>query len=180
MVEYAFPPTETGEFVHGICAMGVSSASATSDFSRLTYTAVPNWTNGLLVWDDRQYRVSRIQGPEMCEGGLFLKPSLHKSIARGTNIAFEGIPNEGGEVSVCAFVEPRRGRSGRWDELLPADGFTPSDYFAWNNNDSEGFISYCKTLRSSDAPMNTPGLNGDPIIIGLQDQVFKFLGRDDA
>lgn len=58
--------------------MGVSSATATSTYSPLTYTEVPNWRDGIKMWDNRDYVVSGIQGPEMCEGGLYLRPSLHK------------------------------------------------------------------------------------------------------
>mmetsp|Transcript_1709 Transcript_1709/g.2336 ORF Transcript_1709/g.2336 Transcript_1709/m.2336 type:complete len:391 (+) Transcript_1709:228-1400(+) len=36
------------------------------------------------------------------------------------------------------------------------------------------------TAYSNALTSNNPGFNGDPIIIGLQDQVVKFLGRDDA
>jgi hypothetical protein len=75
---YEFPPVTTNEFVHGICALGASHAGATSTDPDLTYTSIPNFQDGEVMWDDRNYVTSGIQGDEMCEGGIYLQPSLHK------------------------------------------------------------------------------------------------------
>ena len=76
---YEFPPTDTKEFIHGICVLGASSASAFSDTEfDLEYTVVPDFKDGVKLWSDRDYVVQGIQGDEMCEGGTYLKPSRHK------------------------------------------------------------------------------------------------------
>ena len=76
---YSFPYIDTDQFVHGICVLGASSAGAYSDTDYdLEYTVVPDFGDGMELWGDRDYTVSGIEGPEMCEGGLYLKPSRHK------------------------------------------------------------------------------------------------------
>ena len=76
---YSFPSTDTNQFVHGICVLGASSASAVSDtFLDLEYTLVPNFQDGVTLWSNRDYTAQGITGPEMCEGGLYLQPSKHK------------------------------------------------------------------------------------------------------
>ena len=77
-ISYVFPEVDTNEFVHGICVLGASDAGATSTDPDLTYTSIPNFQDGTKVWNDRNYVTSGIQGDEMCEGGLYLQPSLHK------------------------------------------------------------------------------------------------------
>ena len=74
-----FPPTDTNIFTHAICVLGASSAGAFSDnFFGLEYTVVPDFRDGVKLRDDRTYVAEGVQGPEMCEGGIYPRPSLAK------------------------------------------------------------------------------------------------------
>ena len=75
---YTFPKTETPQFIHGLCLKGASVARGFSSDSALTYTPVENFRTGMQMWGDRGYKSSDIKGEEMCEGGLYLRPSLIK------------------------------------------------------------------------------------------------------
>ena len=62
-----------------MCVLGASYAQATSsNNSDLDYTLVPDFGDGVELWGNRDYTVSGIQGTEMCEGGLYLKPNRVK------------------------------------------------------------------------------------------------------
>ena len=65
-----------------------------------------------------------------CANGIFLKPSLHKSIGRGTTITISASKG----ATVCVFMEGDR-RNGGWPTSLPGEGF--ADYgvqsdFRWD------------------------------------------------
>merc|ERR1711862_249944 len=131
-ISYSFPAVDSFLFVHGICVLGASYAEATSNYSRLSYTLVSNFQSGTKLWDDRNYAAEGIQGSEMCQGGLYLRPSRHKSIARNTEIVFEGNSIAGENVSLCVFLMSNDSRrTGNWDNILPSDGFTISEEFTW-------------------------------------------------
>eukprot|EP00546_Thalassionema_frauenfeldii_P000288 CAMPEP_0178931966 /NCGR_PEP_ID=MMETSP0786-20121207/22275_1 /TAXON_ID=186022 /ORGANISM="Thalassionema frauenfeldii, Strain CCMP 1798" /LENGTH=540 /DNA_ID=CAMNT_0020609045 /DNA_START=216 /DNA_END=1835 /DNA_ORIENTATION=+ len=156
---YSFPPTDTNEFVHGLCVLGASSARAISDTDHdLEYTVVADFKDGVRLWNDREYVVSGIQGPEMCEGGIYLRPSLHKSIDRYTDITIGANPSSGDYLSVCVFLASGSDqRTGNWDDILPLDRFTTSELFTWSDGRIEGQMrSYCKTLP--EPPTSTPSL----------------------
>ena len=62
-----------------LARLGASSVTAVSDtYLDLEYTVVPDFKDGVKLWDDRSYTVHNITGPEMCEGGTYLKPNKHK------------------------------------------------------------------------------------------------------
>merc|ERR1712008_597270 len=124
--------------------MGASSAVAYSDTELdLDYTVVPDFKDGMNLWSDRDYTAQGIQGDGMCEGGIYLKPSRHKSIKRNTIISFEGYSSNGGYVTLCAIIESEGGRRGLWNMALPADGFEVSTEFEWEGIWSGKLRSYC-------------------------------------
>merc|ERR1712150_349865 len=102
--------------------------------------------NGVKMWADRNYITSEVSGAEMCQGGIYLEPSRHKTIVRGTDISVEASPsNNGVPLTVCAFVVSTDRRTGKWDQTLPTEGFTvSSSSFKWSSNGR--MKSYCKTL----------------------------------
>ena len=67
--------------MHALCVMGTSSASATAtNFPGLTYTTLSQpFGDGLKMWDDNSRVSSGVVGggPELCEGGTYLRPSKH-------------------------------------------------------------------------------------------------------
>ena len=77
-ISFSFPPTSTNQFVHGLCVMGASYAEATSTNTNLSYSTVSNFKDGVTLWNDRNYVANGVSGDEMCEGGIYLKPSNHK------------------------------------------------------------------------------------------------------
>merc|ERR1712008_53858 len=142
-VSYTFPPVQTNQFVHGLCVKGVSDAGASSTDSYLSYTSVANFQDGMKIWDDRNYVVRGVEGDAMCEGGIYLRPSRHKSIKRNTIISFEGYSSNGDYVTLCAIIESEGGRRGLWNMALPADGFEVSTEFEWEGIWSGKLRSYC-------------------------------------
>jgi len=145
---YSFPPTDTNQFVHGICVKGASRAGAFSDNNlNLDYKVVPDFKDGVVLWGDRTYVASGVKGDAMCEGGIFLQPSKHKTIHRFSDITVGANPIDGNYVSVCVFVEPGKGRNGKWEDILPDYSFEASGEFNWSNEQYAGTMkSYCKTL----------------------------------
>ena len=77
-ISYAFPPVATSQFVHGICVLGASEARATSDDPQLFYTSFPDFRDGVTLWAIRDYQALGVDNEEVCEGGTYLQPSLHK------------------------------------------------------------------------------------------------------
>ena len=75
-VSYQFPAVGTAEFTHAICVLGASKASATSNDPDLGYNSIPDFQNGVKMWDDRTYTSKNVQGEELCQGGIYLKPTL--------------------------------------------------------------------------------------------------------
>ena len=184
-ISFSFPPTtkSTRGFVHGICVLGASSAEAVSNNPELTYTMVTEFRSGSKLWDDRNYIASNVTGNEMCQGGIYLRPSKHKvsettrsvdnfisffkklakpiycvieqNIYDSTTISVEVISNSGGRVTLCAFIATD-GRDGQWDQSLPAEGFTnaTSATFDFSFGTISGEMkSYCKRI----GPPPTPG-----------------------
>jgi len=112
------PASTTTELVHGICLKEAVTASASST-SSLRYTAVDPFASGTKAWDDRDYKMQGVENTP-CAGGTFLRPSLHKSIMKGTVITlnYSGYDN----VNVCVFVD--LSRDGGWHSTLIEMGFT--------------------------------------------------------
>jgi len=140
---FTFPATETTQFVHGICVTGASSAHATSDFEGLTYTEVRPFVDGTLAWDDRSYtHTGIIFSP--CAGGIFLRPSRHKSIDRGTVIDVTAISDGSSNTKICATIDRKTGRDGNWQNSLVKMGFIEyeSRGFKWINEQR----AFCKVL----------------------------------
>jgi hypothetical protein len=78
-VSYTFPPTDTNEFVHGLCVMGAKEFTAYDNSNSLGYKLLDQaFGNGVKLWADRSYVTSGVSGPAMCEGGMYLQPSHHK------------------------------------------------------------------------------------------------------
>ena len=77
-LSYTFPPVATSQFVHGLCVLGASKATVTSDDPQLTYTSIPNFGNDVQLWDNRGYKALGIDNEDYCKGGTYLRPSLHK------------------------------------------------------------------------------------------------------
>lgn len=79
---YTFPPTQTTEFIHALCVMGASSASAASTNNPdLTYSMLSGpFEDHVMLWSNKDWKISDIggKGLEGCEGGTFLRPSLWK------------------------------------------------------------------------------------------------------
>jgi len=75
---FQFPATETFDFTHALCVIGTSNVQASSTYSNLFYTKVPGFQNGVKLWDDRDYTASEVVGITLCEGGMYLRPSLAK------------------------------------------------------------------------------------------------------
>merc|ERR1711862_985157 len=97
-------------------------------------------------------------------------PSRHKSIARYTDITFEGISTRD-YVSLCVFLISSDSRTGKWDRILPNDRFTISDEFTWSNEVYQGKMrSYCKTLPESptSAPSSMPSCHHRTYLILFQ------------
>lgn len=94
-VTYTFPKVNTSQFVHGICVIGADTASASSTDAKLKYTAVPDFKNGVQLWNDRSYVSAGIQGADKCEGGIFLRPTLHK-------VSFEPAPSA--DLAIALFL----------------------------------------------------------------------------
>merc|ERR1712226_71407 len=169
MGTYEFPPTDTLQFTHGMCVLGASYAQATSSNNPdLDYTLVPDFGDGVELWGNRDYTVSGIQGTEMCEGGLYLKPNRHKLIDRFTEIEFAANSIDG-VATMCVFLQSSDSRTGKWDEKLPSDRFSVSGEFSWSNGSTSGRMrSYCKILsnessisqKPSSLPSITPSLAG--------------------
>lgn len=162
-LQYEFPSTDTNQFVHGLCVLGAIDAAAFSDTDpTLYYTPVPDFGDGDLLWGDREYTVANVNGAAMCEGGIYLKPSRHKTIPRYSDITIGANPVDQ-DVSICAIVTTDS-RTGKWNEKLPPLKFTASNEFNWGKDNIQGkFISYCLTLPQPDtpsptaAPTRTPG-----------------------
>ena len=77
-LSYVFPPVATSQFVHGLCVLGASEARAISDDPQLFYTSIPNFRDDVTLWSDRGYKTLGVDNEEVCEGGTYLQPSLHK------------------------------------------------------------------------------------------------------
>jgi len=102
---YSFPPTNTTEFIHGLCVLGALSATAFSTMPYdLNYTAVSDFKNGVTLWDDRLYTAKGVEGDEMCKGGIYLKPSMYRTIDRNTGITLKAISIDGNNISIYAFL----------------------------------------------------------------------------
>jgi len=84
---YVFPTTEIKPrdnsrfgLVHGLCVLGATSATASSNDDGFTYTTtVPVFADGIKLWGDRDYSSVGVNGggDALCEGGLYLQPSGH-------------------------------------------------------------------------------------------------------
>ena len=67
-VEVNLPATTSDQLVHGLCVMAGDFAngftepqiSASSNYGSLTYTAVPNFSNAVKLWGNRNYYVKFI------------------------------------------------------------------------------------------------------------------------
>ncbi len=138
------PPTTTSQTVHGICVANASFAAATSNRSNLSYTIIDPFSGTPNAWDDRSYI---IEGQENtpCADGIFLKPSLHKSIGRGTSITVQASKG----ATVCVFMEGNN-RNGGWPTSLVRKGFTDygvQDDFTWSAPNNPGkWTLLCKEL----------------------------------
>jgi len=137
------PATTTGQTVHGICVANASFAYASSTQSQLSYTSVDPFTGTPIAWNDRVYIIEGAENTP-CADGIFLKPSLHKTIRKGTTITIGASKG----ATVCVFMEGDN-RNGGWTTSLPGEGFT--DYgeqfdFSWNapNNGKGKWRLFCK------------------------------------
>jgi len=83
---YVFPttvtssvgPYKTGGFVHGLCVLGATSATASSSDEEFTYTPLTSvFATNTKLWNDRGYLSVDVEGggAALCEGGLYLQPS---------------------------------------------------------------------------------------------------------
>jgi len=149
-IYYTFPPTKTSQFVHGLCVMGASFARATStNNAGLTYTMLSEpFDDGVKLWDDRDYVADEVSGSEMCEGGIYLRPNMVKTIASGTEISMEALSDTGGTVTLCAFIISGDWKDGQWDVELQGERFVESSTtFRFTGSMGSGNMrSYCKEI----------------------------------
>jgi len=146
--EIDLPLTKTGQFVHGICVGGSTSASASPNNnaavqSGLTYTSIFPFNGSPKAWTDRNYKILGVVDSP-CYEGTFLQPSRHKSISNGSGISVRAdrtTPDV--MMKLCIFFESGRGRSGNFEQTLPGMDFV--DYgnqgLSWDGN---VFRMFCK------------------------------------
>ena len=77
--EYKFPTTvatQQGRMTHGLCVMGATSATVTSN-SDIKYESVPDFKDDTYMWGEMNKYSRSINGggDAKCEGGLYLRPS---------------------------------------------------------------------------------------------------------
>ena len=77
-ITYTFPSPNGERFTHGLCVMGATTAFAYSSDPDLHYSMIPDFKDGVRGWSDRTYKYTGVNGPEMCEGGMYLRPSVVK------------------------------------------------------------------------------------------------------
>jgi len=122
-VSITLPATTTKHSVHGICVDGAASASATSTYKKLYYKTIENFSSGVQAWRNRLYIIDGVESTP-CAGGIFLRPSKHKKIKKGTTIEVEIKRDTSDSMTLCVFVEPPGKRDGGWYASLPPMGFT--------------------------------------------------------
>lgn len=164
-VAYDFPPTTTDQLVHGLCAMGFESVSATSSFPNLKYDLVENFKDGTRLWPTdplKQLHRDFVGKGGFCEGGTYIQPSRHQAINKGTKISVRGLSQPGVDAKLCYFVECDRqnhNRDGGWDEL---PGFEYVKRYQWDAERlSDQYYRglgeskiYCKTFENADETVN--------------------------
>ncbi len=92
---------------HGICvSAGASSASASSSYNSLTYAAINHQKDSstpLQAWDDRDYKLYGLEKTP-CNGGIFLRASLHKAFPLGTTTSVTASSQEPAQICVFSNV----------------------------------------------------------------------------
>ena len=58
--------------------VGASAVDVSSTDADLTYVEVNDFQSGEKLWSDRSYTVGDVVGEELCQGGTYMRPSLHK------------------------------------------------------------------------------------------------------
>jgi len=143
-----FPEVDTSQFVHGICVVGASSATAISTDTDLVYKEVPNFQTGQTAWGNRDYLIEGVE-KTICKGGIFLQPNRHKKINQYSEITV-GANAIDESVKICAFVEAKK-RDGNWPETIVEDSrfedYGASTGLGWSNKKKLiPFHLLCKTL----------------------------------
>jgi len=138
------PATTTSQTVHGICVTGAISAHAASDLSTLTYTEVMPFLDGSIAWDDRDYTIDGITYSP-CAGGIYLRPSVVKSIASGTVIDITTVPDGSRDTKVCVFVVGSS--DGGWPSTLVRMGFVEYTHPNFKYNNATAMRSFCQVQR---------------------------------
>jgi len=81
-----------------------------------------------------------------------LEPSRHKRIQKNTKISVEVNSIDGGDVTICAFIEAtsNASRAGKWNEELPSEGFKASeDNFKFVGKFNAPMKSYCRVIKAT-------------------------------
>jgi len=155
-----FPETDTDQFVHGFCVTGASKAIAFSSNDHILEYEAVEFVEGVKAWGDRNYVYEGVEG-SMCEGGVLLRPSRHKSIARYTDIAIGMDPTDPTDetAKMCVLLYSGDTRHGRWPEKLFYQGFLKdlglvrSDSLRMQVGDNLMRIeTHCNTFQASDTP----------------------------
>ncbi|CAB9518465.1 unknown protein [Seminavis robusta] len=148
-VSFSFPDPATPYLIHGLCAMGASSVSATSSDPSVSYTpySAPFGDRVQLWGDSDSYKTSWVRYTSQCKGGIYLQPSKKIIESVGIkDIVLTATPEAGKQVTVCAFVNPNMS-DGEWGTVLPQNGFSESRIFAASINRLK---SYCKVITTTD------------------------------
>mmetsp|Transcript_29512 Transcript_29512/g.63564 ORF Transcript_29512/g.63564 Transcript_29512/m.63564 type:complete len:283 (-) Transcript_29512:74-922(-) len=128
------PATTTNQLVHGICvntAQGDLVPIASSSLSHLEYTPV-SFTGSPKAWGDRNYVLQGVESVTECNDGVYLRPSLVKSIPSGTEISITVAP---WSTTVCVFFKNIDDRDGGWSSNLDETWVTKDyDDFGWDFN----------------------------------------------
>lgn len=162
---YDFPEVDTDEFVHAFCVTGATDASAAALDFDLTYEAIADFADGQQIWSDRGGYVFRGVDEGPCAGGIYLKPSRHKSIDRFTDVTVGAVPVDAAVgARVCVMFRYKDERHGRWPEQIMTDGFNKitssllnldSEFRMIINGEAYAINTYCKTLPAE--ATTTPG-----------------------
>lgn len=155
-----FPETETEQFVHGICVTGASNAIAFSSNNHVLEYESVDFVEGVKAWGDRSYVYSGVEG-SVCEGGVLLRPSHHKTIAPYTDIAV-GMDPIDDSAKMCVLLFSGDVRHGRWPEKLFYQGFTKDLGLEEDSlrmqvgNELIRIETHCKTVHPPDAQPPLP------------------------
>lgn len=135
---YEFPAT-TRRLVHGICAYGFESVSATSDAEELTYETVENFQDGMSYWSETGWSIEKyVSRNGFCTGGTYFRPSKLRVYNNGnpTNISIRGSVKTGASPKICYFTgKAHYNEDGGWSDILGSEtGELPG--FKYENDDS--------------------------------------------